>query len=265
MSAAGVPIETASPQAADAVVSIDALQTIPFIPLKHALPTRLAALSMATRGKLVLAIDLHNSVFLSRDSGKHWKPVTPPWPGRAVKADMMSFPLPARDELSVNAVIGRPAPSEASSVHGAIAGIAPAPGPSLSGIVTLTPLAPAIAGATVEITEAATEASRTATTDGAGRYTFAGLAAGTYRVQAVAPGFMQRVVEAVDVSDGHTAVEDLSLTVVAVTQTVTVETANMNSAVEKKAKTLPPGELFAIITDNGERWTSADGLTWKHQ
>ncbi|MBX3298181.1 MAG: TonB-dependent receptor [Acidobacteria bacterium] len=47
----------------------------------------------------------------------------------------------------------------------------------------------AIAGATVTVTETATQATRTATTNDDGRYAFLNLRPGTYKVTAVAPGF----------------------------------------------------------------------------
>jgi len=270
VSASALSLQTTSPQAAGDAVTLDELQTTPFIPLRHALPSRQPVLSMAARGRLILAIDLQNAVFLSADAGKHWKPVTPPWPGRAVKADVVSFPLPPSAYFSVGrASIGGPVRKDAAStasVHGVLEGPgrAPVPGASLSGNVT-DPTGAVIAGASVEIANIATQATRTATTDAAGHYMIDSLAPGIYRERAVARGFSQRVVDSVQVSADRPAVANLSLTVGAATESVTVETANMNIAADKKAKAAPAPAQFAITTDNGDRWTSTDGLTWKHE
>jgi Putative zinc-finger len=53
--------------------------------LNPPLPSGLAAISTATARNLTLEIDLAGALFLSDDSGKHWKPVAQQWTGRAVE------------------------------------------------------------------------------------------------------------------------------------------------------------------------------------
>jgi hypothetical protein len=48
-----------------------------------------------------------------------------------------------------------------------------------------------------------------------------------------------------------------------------VQAGNDAILTAKKTSTRPqasnrPAPVFEIVTDNGDRWTSADGVTWKH-
>jgi hypothetical protein len=58
------------------------------------LPDGRNAISMVTRGLQILAIDNRNQLFLSNDRGVSWLAVRVPWKGRAVKAELASFPVP---------------------------------------------------------------------------------------------------------------------------------------------------------------------------
>jgi precorrin-6B methylase 2 len=79
---------------------------------------------------------------------------------------------------------------------------------------------------------------------------------------------MKQELAAVSVTDSRPAVADLSLNVGAATQTVTVEAASNQISVERKTNAKPESSsqaapVFEIITDNGDHWTSADGIAWK--
>ncbi len=243
---------------------------------KHALPSRLPVLSMATQGIRIVAIDARNAVFLSRDGGRHWKAIVATWPGRAVKADLVAYPAGglialgrdktagmARLTADSNAPAGKT--SDALAVQGGA--LKEFPGSGLTGRVTDSTGA-VIAGASVSVTDTAAHTVRTVRTDGAGRYVVDGLAPGVYRVEAQAQGFERKVLAAVAVTDSRPTEQDLILNVGAATQTVTVEASSMEIAVSdaKKARPAPANQtvpVFQIITDNGERWTSTDGVTWK--
>jgi hypothetical protein len=87
-------------------------------------------------------------------------------------------------------------------------------------------------------------------------------------VEAQAPGFNKQVLAAVAVTASRPTVQNLSLAVGAATESVMVETESTTIPVSKKTKTksvaaTQASPVFAITTDNGERWTSTDGVTWK--
>jgi hypothetical protein len=60
------------------------------------LPGDAMAVSTVARGRQVLAIDDRNNVFLSNDGGVSWLAVQAPWKGRAVKAELVSYPVLAK-------------------------------------------------------------------------------------------------------------------------------------------------------------------------
>jgi hypothetical protein len=97
-----------------------------------------------------------------------------------------------------------------------------------------------------------------------------GLAPGTYDVTTQAPGFEQQTLQAV-VIPSRPNEADVSLKVGEASETVEVET---NADALDKSHPAPPKALakssarssappvFEITTDNGDRWTSPDGLVW---
>ncbi len=255
--------------------------------LRRPLPSRLPILSMAAHARLVVAIDTSSAVFLSRDDGRHWKPVRAQWQGRAVRTALVGFPVVSRTGFGHDKEVGAaplraadaaPAenPSEAVAVNGrSLSALA---GSRLTGTVTDMSGA-VISGATVAVTDTAANAVRTARTDQSGQYHVDGLAPGTYRVEARSPGFRTEMLAAVAVAANRQTVANLSLAVGAAAQTVTVtsappietETVDVSAkeiSVSKKPKAKAeasgqPTPVFEITTDSGERWTSADGVTWK--
>lgn len=71
-----------------------ALDEAPKVVTLH-LPDGRIPISTVTRGLQVLAIDDRNQLFLSNDRGASWLAVQVPWRGRAVRAELASFPVPA--------------------------------------------------------------------------------------------------------------------------------------------------------------------------
>jgi len=278
------PIETVSSDASKMILATEEAQVTQ---LKHPLPSRLPVLSMAAQARLIVAIDTRNAVFLSKDDGRHWKAIRAPWQGRAVRANLAGFPVVSRTSFSQDketsaAALRAANAAQAEIRNGAVLAqarsLSALPGSSLMGTVTDVTGA-VVPGATLAVTDTAAHTVRTVRTDGAGRYVVNGLAAGTYRVEARSPGFRTETLAAVAVAAAQPAVANLSLAVGAATQTVTVtsgspiETATADVSaneisVSKKTKAKPaapspPTPVFEITTDNGERWTSADGVTWK--
>ena len=231
----------------------------------HPLPSRLPIVSMVAHEQLVVAIDAHNTVFLSTNTGKRWKAVRAPWTGRAVKADLVSNETrrgPASFAMQARATGGLLSDGMPFT-DGA--------GGSLTGTVTDATGA-TIPGATIMVRNATTGVARVVKTDSAGRYVVGGLEPGGYEVRATAPGFQTRQVTGVMVAALGGNVANLSLQVGAATETVTVTTAPADLqadhvyAAKKKSAPAPARSqvpaLFEITTDGGEHWTSADGLSW---
>jgi hypothetical protein len=259
--APGIETESSSVAAKLDDVQISQFQIAQF---KHRLPSRLPVLSMATQGRLIVAIDTHNAVFLSADAGKHWKAVYAQWPGRAVKADLVVFPTKNRtgysqDKLAkpeiANSAIAAKNPSTANVT-----------GSSMIGTVT-DPTGAVIPEASVVVIDHATHVTHSVRTDSAGRFMIDALAPGSYRVEAQAKGFQKQVLADVAVTAERPAVVNISLNIGAVSETVTVATENQIIPALKKTKEKPVAAsetpvLFEIVTENGKRWTSVDGATW---
>jgi hypothetical protein len=256
------PIETQSADMARESIAPMAIHGAIF---HSSLPSRLSALSTAALGSRVLAIDAHNAVFLSTDSGAHWKRIKTRWQGQAVKVNLI--------------LAGGSTFSAGSSAEGAIGGNlagfearerspANTGNVSLEGTVT-DKTGAVIPRATVVVTNVATRATRTATTDANGLYTVDELVSGSYEMVATAAGFAPLHLAGVTVDASHANVANLALEVGASTETVTVEASGSevntgeHAAKKAAAPALQPTAIFEITTDSGERWTSADGKTWK--
>lgn len=93
---------------------------------------------------------------------------------------------------------------------------------SISGTVT-DPSGAMVSGAAITATNTGTGATRTATTDSAGRYELATVPLGDYQVQAQKQGFTTQVRRGVQVVVGQNAVVDLQMQVGESSQQVTVE------------------------------------------
>lgn len=95
---------------------------------------------------------------------------------------------------------------------------------TISGTVT-DPSGAAIAGATVTVTNTATQVARTVTTNNDGRYSVPELIVGSYDVRVSAPGFQNSVQTSVPVVVGGERVTNFSMKIGQAQETVTVEAA----------------------------------------
>jgi hypothetical protein len=263
-SATAAPIETTSAVMAGEGIAPRAIHGAIFQP---SLPSRLSVLSTAAYGSRVLAVDAHNAVFLSTDSGGHWKRVKGGWQGQAVRVTLV---VGGGSRLPTGLSAGAAPGGELAGFEARDRSLGNTGNASLTGTVTDRSGA-VISRATVMVTDAATRTTRTATTDADGRFAVDGLASGSYEVEVMAPGFLTLHLAGVAVDASHANVANLALEVGASAETVTVEAAGtevdtgVSAAKQRKAAppALQPPALFEITTDTGERWTSADGKTWK--
>jgi Carboxypeptidase regulatory-like domain/Putative zinc-finger len=233
----------------------------------HALPSGLQALSAVANGRQAVAIDAHNALFLSDDGGEHWSAISPPWESHAVKVELAS-------STTGNTV----------DAMGAAAAFKPSPAP-VSGLVSSEPETQAkssirgdvtdlsgasIPNVSVSVTNSQTQVSRTTRTDGSGHYAVDDLDPGTYALEAEAPGFVSQQLSGVALPPAQQSQMNLRLAVGSVSQTVEVQ------GQDRIAPSAPPVEAifasrrpilsrFEITTDTGEKWTSADGRSWKRK
>jgi hypothetical protein len=264
-----VVVEREEPAVSNASTSLKmSLQPLPARPVvfRHPLPSGLEALSVATDGPAILAIDAHNAVYISNDSGEHWTGVQSPWRGRAVHVNLVSH---AQGNAPVaGALLGGRVANFANSAR-----LLPAMNARLTGEITDASGA-VIPGATVTIRNATTSAERTLTTDATGRYLADDLEPGNYSVEARATGFMAQRADSVPVETSKQTAENLTLQVRSVSEAVTVEASSEPVYDAKKAKSkalkspapiVQPQARFEIMTDTGEHWTSADGIAWQRR
>jgi hypothetical protein len=235
--------------------------------VQYTLPSNLPTLSVVSTARQILAIDTRNALFFSEDGGLHWKAIPSPWQGRAVKVDLISGANTLGRSASANAT-----PQPAAS-FGAIGGPilssrAQPTNSTLSGTVT-DPSGAAIGDASVAISNAAAPIIRSVKTDRAGHYLVDGLAPGVYQVQVQATGFSMQQ-SSVTLADSQRSLANFTLPIGQAAETVTVDASAASPTLRSlaKKKTAEPAPLsqpvFAITTDTGERWTSIDGQTWKH-
>jgi Carboxypeptidase regulatory-like domain/Putative zinc-finger len=252
-----------------ATTVVTALPDEPVLQLQrqeHPLPSHLPVVSMVARERLVLAIDAHNTVFLSGNAGKRWRVVQTPWSGRAVRAELVS------SESAREARSGAMQADAKGALRSGKPSFAGQAGGSLSGRVTDATGA-VIPGATVVVVNSVNRAARAVKTDSTGRFLVDGLAPGAYDVKASSPGFKTQQLTGVTVAALEASVANLSLSIGAVSQSVTVASAagprdRLSAAAKPSPQTPAPGNapaLFEVTTDSGERWTSSDGLTWTRQ
>lgn len=266
---AAAPIETTSAQMANA--SIAPLEVHGTLMggaiLQRPLPSRQSVLSIATYGSRMLAIDARHTLFLSTDSGVHWKRISGKWQGQAVRVNLV---------LSGTAS-GMAGANATGASLGSFAGrdelVANGPQGVLTGTVTDQSGA-VIPGTTITVTNPATGNTRTVKTDANGHYVVEGLPPGSYNLQAVALGFESMRLGGIAVEASPANVANLTLKVGAASETVTVEAESTeleSGELAKKKAATPPADVlqapaeFVITTDTGERWTSSDGKSWKQE
>jgi hypothetical protein len=248
----------------------------------HPLPSGLPVLATAEHGRQMLALDTAHALFLSEDAGSHWRAVAVPWKAHAVAISLVLSSTRAAAKsvngLDTGAGTGIGAGSGAGSGFGPAADVvrqrAAAGGESITGTVTDQSGA-TIAGTSVVVSRAADHFTRSVRTDANGRYTVAGLAPGTYDVDARASGFQSAHVSAVSVSPAGPSVTNFKLAVGTASETVTVATSRADEIpLQRPAQAVPPANapapvattpVFEITTEDGARWSSADGVTWKRE
>ena len=230
------------------------------------LPSHLAIASTITHGDQMLALDTAGTLFVSTNGGRHWKTVSAPWPGRAVRVTLASLPVPAKQPS--NPLLGGIASRAALSGSD----LKQSPGASISGIIT-DPTGAIIPGVSLKITDTRTGVVHTATSDRSGHYAVAGLAPDAYQIDASSPAFEEQR-RFVTLTAAQQSVVNMSLRIGAASETIEVNSES--SIVDKKAERRTqkmakdvslsePSAVFEITTDSGEIWTSADGKSWKRK
>ena len=276
----------AAMQAVSANRALDALASAEPLPILHPLPSGLPVLSIAVHGHRILALDAAHALFLSDDAGLDWKPVAVPWKSRAVRVDLISNARgdEARAQSSPSGWIGAgasPGPPPAGS--------SPAPAAaSLAGTVQDASGA-VVPRVSIVIRNPSTHTSLTLKTDANGRYAANGLATGAYDIEVQSPGFLTGRATGVKVTASEQTVRNFTLDLGSATQSVTVEAAPAQVttveppppaaalptpiAAPAAAATPPPARqsapastpVFEIVTEDGARWTSSDGLAWTRE
>jgi Carboxypeptidase regulatory-like domain/Putative zinc-finger len=233
----------------------------------HPLPSGLPAVSAVANGRQVIAIDTHNSLFLSDDGGEHWSAISPPWQDRAVKVALASStPGNTVNAMGAGAQF-RPSPAPAMGlVTSASATQAKS---SIRGEVT-DPSGAVIPNASVVVTNSLTQVAHTTKTDGSGHYAAENLPPGPYAVEAEAPGFVSQQLSGIALNPGQQSQMNLRLAVGSLSQTVEVQGQNgvvsgASAARKAFAARRPILSRFEITTDTGEQWTSIDGRSWKRK
>jgi Carboxypeptidase regulatory-like domain/Putative zinc-finger len=239
--------------------------------VRHPLPGKLPAISVVSIAQQVLAIDTQNAVFLSDDDGRHWKAIPTQWQGRAVNVAVTpSGALSGRSSITETGIAH--SVSSFTPNAGALSTPTWVANSSLTGTVRDATGA-VIPGASIGISDATTAVVRSVKTDSTGRYLIDKLVPGNYEVEAQAPGFNKQQL-AVTLAASQQGLSNLTLAIGQAAETVSVDASAMSvetAAVARKKTPGPSGAatqpvpVFEITTDTGDRWTSTDGLTWKHR
>jgi len=126
---------------------------------------------------------------------------------------------------------------------------------TLRGVIT-DELGAVIVGATVTLTDASGVQKKT-TTNGEGVYSFAGLALGVYKLQAIATGFTPSDEQAVDLKAGRQSV-DLPLKVATIVDTVTIAQTPISTEANNNAnQTLIAGKDLDALPDDPDELAAA--------
>jgi len=125
---------------------------------------------------------------------------------------------------------------------------------TLRGLIT-DELGAAIVGASVTLTDANGVQKKT-TTNGEGIYTFAGLALGSYKLQAIAPGFTQTEEQTVDVKAGRQTL-DVTLKVTIQEQVTVAETPISTEASNNANQTVIGGKDLDALPDDPDELAAA--------
>src|SRR6201988_4298113 len=125
---------------------------------------------------------------------------------------------------------------------------------TLRGLIT-DELGAAIVGANVTLTDA-TGVQKKTTTNGEGVYTFAGLAPGSYKLQAIATGFTQTEEQTVDIKAGRQSL-DVTLKVTIEEQVTVAETPISTDANNNANQTVIGGKDLDALPDDPDELAAA--------
>jgi len=125
---------------------------------------------------------------------------------------------------------------------------------TLRGLIT-DELGAAIVGASVTLTDP-TGVQKKTTTNAEGVYTFAGLTLGSYKLQAVAPGFTQTEEQTIDVKAGRQTV-DVTLKVTIEEQVTVAETPISTEANNNANQTVLGGKDLDALPDDPDELAAA--------
>lgn len=125
---------------------------------------------------------------------------------------------------------------------------------TLRGLIT-DELGAAIVGANVTLTDA-TGVQKTATTNGDGVYTFAGLAPGSYKIHAIAPGFTQSEEQTIDFKGGRQSA-DITLKVTIEEKVTVAETPISTEATNNANQTVIGGKDLDALPDDPDELAAA--------
>lgn len=125
---------------------------------------------------------------------------------------------------------------------------------TLRGLIT-DELGAAIVGASVTLTDA-TGVQKKTTTNGEGIYTFAALTLGSYKLQAIAPGFTQSEEQTIDVKAGRQSV-DVTLKVTIEEQVTVAETPISTEANNNANQTVLGGKDLDALPDDPDELAAA--------
>src|ERR1043165_9286759 len=126
---------------------------------------------------------------------------------------------------------------------------------TLRGAIT-DELGAVIVGANVTLTDA-TGVQKKTTTNGEGVYTFAGLAPGSSKIQAVSPGFTQSDETAVEIKGGRQSL-DITLKVMTIVDKVTIAEAPISTEATNNAnQTLIAGKDLDALPDDPDELAAA--------
>ena len=125
---------------------------------------------------------------------------------------------------------------------------------TLRGLIT-DELGAAIVGASVTLTDA-TGVQKKTTTNGEGVYTFAGLTLGSYKLQAVAPGFTTSEEQTVDIKAGRQSL-DVTLKVTIEERVTVAETPISTEATNNANQTIIGGKDLDALPDDPDELAAA--------
>ena len=125
---------------------------------------------------------------------------------------------------------------------------------TLRGLIT-DELGAAIVGASVTLTDA-TGVQKKATTNGEGIYSFTGLTVGSYKIQAIAPGFTQSDDQTVEIKSGRQSL-DITLKVTIQEQVTVGETPISTEATNNANQTVIGGKDLDALPDDPDELAAA--------